>query len=75
MARMARIGISLPIEEARRFEALAYFEGKRPATLAAELVRAYMAPRTKDIETVLRAKAEYDCSVERLRKAHVEEAT
>lgn len=66
---LARIGISLDSEQMRRFEALAEFEDKRPATLAAELVKRYMAAHARDIELILHAKDKYDSSVAQLRKA------
>ena len=69
---MARIGISLSQEQARRFEALSALEGKRPATLAAQIILNYMQSRHKEIEPILKAKDEYENSVAAQRKAQGE---
>ena len=69
---MARIGISLTTEQSRRFEALSALEGKRPATLAAQIILGYMQGRSKEIEPILRAKDEFENSVAAQRKAHGE---
>ena len=71
MLAMARIGISLDTEQMRRFEALAALENKRPATLAAELVKRYMSAHAKDIDLILHAKDKYESSVAQLRKTQM----
>ena len=65
-----RIGLTLDTEQNRRFMALAEFDQKKPATLAAEIVKAYMDARADDIDSILRAKADYEQSVDKLRNKH-----
>ena len=67
MENNKRIGLSLSSEMGRRFEALAEFDRKRPATLATDIIKAYMDTRAGDIEKVLRVKADYEKNVEELR--------
>lgn len=63
-----RIGITLGTELTKRFVALAEFDKKKPATLAAEIVKAYMDTRAADIDSILNAKATYEKNVEELRR-------
>ena len=62
-----RIGISLGNEQNKRFLALAEFDKKKPATLASEIVKAYMDTRADDIDSILRAKATYEKNIDELR--------
>ena len=62
-----RIGLTLDIEQNKRFMALAEFDRKKPATLASEIVKAYMETRADDIDSILRAKADYEKNVDQLR--------
>lgn len=39
----------------------------KPATLASEIVKAYMDSRADDIDLILRAKADYEKNVDTLR--------
>lgn len=65
-----RIGLTLGTVLNKRFMALAEFDRKKPATLAAEIVKAYMDARADDIDSILRAKADYEQSVDKLRNKH-----
>ena len=51
----------------RRFRALAEFDAKKPATLATEILRAYMDTRAADIDLILNAKDEYERNIAALR--------
>lgn len=62
-----RIGLTLDNEQNKRFIALAEFDKKKPATLASEIVKAYMDTRADDIDSILRAKATYEKNVDELR--------
>ena len=62
-----RIGLTLDTEQNKRFLALAEFDKKKPATLASEIVKAYMESRADDIDLILRAKADYEKNVDTLR--------
>ena len=62
-----RIGISLGNEQSKRFLALAEFDKKKPATLASEIVKAYMDTRADDIDLILCAKATYEKNIDELR--------
>lgn len=67
---MARIGLTLDENSFRKLAALASIEGKKISTLAAEIVKSYVANRADDVEEIdeiLQAKADYDENVERLR--------
>lgn len=70
-----RIGLTLDNEQNRRFLALAEFDQKKPATLAAEIVKTYMDTRADDIDSILRARADYEQSVDKLRNKHNADAT
>ena len=62
-----RIGLTLDTEQNKRFLALAEFDKMKPATLASEIVKAYMESRADDIDLILRAKADYEKNVDTLR--------
>lgn len=62
-----RIGLTLDTEQCKRFLALAEFDRKKPATLASEIVKAYMDSRADDIDLILQAKADYEKNVDTLR--------
>ena len=62
-----RIGLTLDNEQNKRFLALAEFDKKKPATLANEIVKAYMESRAADIDLILRAKADYEKNIDALR--------
>lgn len=63
-----RIGITFDAEQKKRFLALAEFDTKRPATLAAEIIAAYMDTRAADIDSILQVKAEYGRQIGKLRE-------
>ena len=62
-----RVGLTLDNEQNKRLLALAEFDKKKPATLASEIVKAYLDTRIDDIESILHAKAEYEKNVDALR--------
>lgn len=62
-----RIGLTLDTEQCKRFLALAEFDKMKPATLASEIVKAYMDSRADDIDLILLAKADYEKNVDTLR--------
>lgn len=62
-----RVGLTLDNEQNKRLLALAEFDKKKPATLASEIVKAYLDKRIDDIESILHAKAEYERNVDALR--------
>lgn len=64
-----RIGLTLADGDLERFTALAEFEGKKPATLAADIVKEYMKARAADIDSILTARKNYQRELEELRKA------
>lgn len=66
-----RIGLTLDTEQNKRFLALAEFDKKKPATLANEIVTAYMETRAADIDLILRAKADYEKSIDELRNNRI----
>ncbi len=70
MEKKPRIAISFTADQRKRFEALAEFDEKRLATLAAEIILSYMDTRAGDIDSVLRVKAEYEMSVKKLRNTN-----
>lgn len=65
--RTRRIAITFDKELNKRFMALAEFDQKKPATLAADILKAYMDARAADIDSILQAKADYEKSLDRLR--------
>ena len=62
-----RIGISLDAEQSKRFLALAEFDKKKPATLAAEIIKRYMLSRAADIDSILHVREVYEKNVADLR--------
>lgn len=62
-----RIGVTLSEEDNRRFMALAEMDNKKPATLAAEIILAFMGERAGEIDSILKAKAEYEKKIAGLR--------
>ncbi len=62
-----RIGLTLDSTQNARFLALAEFDKKKPATLAQEIVKAYMDTRADDIDSILRAKSDYEKNIDKLR--------
>lgn len=66
---VTRIALSFDAETMERFMALTELEGKKPATLAADIVKAALMDRAADIDKILTAKKNYQRSIEELRKA------
>ena len=64
-----RIGITFDDEQYQRFMALSEFEGKKPATLAAEIVKAYVGTRSADVDSILSARLEYQQRIDSLRRS------
>lgn len=62
-----RIGITFSEEDNRRFMALAEMDNKKPATLAAEIILAFMDKRAGEIDSILKAKDEYEKKIAGLR--------
>lgn len=62
-----RVGVTFDNEQIKRFRALAEFDRKKPATLASEILQAYMHNRAGDIDLILQTRAEYDKNLEALR--------
>lgn len=62
-----RIALTADADFNRRFRALAEFDGKKPATLATEILRDYMQSRAADIDSVLQARANYEKKIDELR--------
>lgn len=62
-----RIGITLSEEDSRRFMALAEMDNKKPATLAAEIILTFMDERAGEIDSILKAKDEYEKKIAGLR--------
>lgn len=62
-----RIALTLDTNQNKRFMALAEFDKKKPATLAAEIIKTYMDTRAGDIDSILQARELYEQSVDRLR--------
>lgn len=65
---MARIGITLDDKLNERFSALSELDGKKPSTLALEIVKDYMEARKVDIDNALRVRADYEKKIAELRK-------
>ena len=65
-----RIGLTLGTELNKRFMALAEFDRKKPATLATEIIKAYMDSRADDIQSILQAKEDYEKSIDEIRNKH-----
>ena len=63
----ARIGLTFDEQTNKKFLALAELDNKKPATLATEIVKNYMATREKDIERVLQMQSEYQKKIAALR--------
>lgn len=66
-----RVYITLDRDSFSKLEALSVFGNKPTATLAAEIVKDYVDKRADEIEEVkeiLRAKADYEESVKKLRE-------
>lgn len=63
-----RVGLTFEPVEFERFLALAEFDARKPATLALEVVRAFMESRATDIDSVLRARADYEKKIDELRQ-------
>lgn len=66
--RSRRIALTADPDFNRRFRALAEFDGKKPATLATEILRAYMKSRAADIDSVLQARATYEKNIAKIRE-------
>ena len=64
-----RIGITFDDEQYQRFMALSEFEEKKPATLAAEIVKAYVSKRSADVDSILTARQEYQQRIDTLRRS------
>lgn len=62
-----RIGVTFSEEDNRRFVALAEMDNKKPATLAAEIILAFMDKRAGEIDSILKAKDEYEKKIAGLR--------
>lgn len=62
-----RIGLTFDEQTNKKFLALAELVNKKPATLATEIVKNYMATRESDIERVLQMKRDYEKKIAELR--------
>lgn len=66
--KINRIALTFNDAENKSFMVLAELEGKKPATLAAEIIKAYMKDRADDIKSVLAAKEAYEKTLAKARK-------
>lgn len=62
-----RIGVTLREPRGEQFYALAEFLGKKPATLATEIILNFMKDYEPEIEKILRAKSDYEERVNEVR--------
>ena len=65
---MARIGITLDENFYEKFKVLSSIEGKKPSTLAFELVKEYIEKHDAElVEELVQAAKSYDDKVEQIR--------